>query len=418
MRYRIEKAANKGMAQAIPSKSAAHRWLIVAALSGLDYGDRLKGLSEDVDATRECLVEIRTSLDGAAGLNGAAGRSGVLKLRVRESGSTLRFLLPLAAALGLNADFICEGKLADRPLAELKAALEERGCRFEQPAEGAIGIRGRLSAGEFRIPGNVSSQYVSGLIFALPLLEGDSCIVIEGELESRPYVDMTLAAVRAAGIEVEETEAGFEIKGGQKYALESLPEIEGDWSSAANWIVLDALNKARVEDYKEIIVLGLDENSLQGDKAIREYVKLLDKKMETNGYSKKVDVIDVRNTPDLVPLLAVLACAREKGCVTRIENAGRLRFKESDRLESTAAMIRSLGGRVEEGEDYLLIDGQVRLDGGEVDSYGDHRIVMAAAVAAAICENPVVLDGAEATRKSYPGFFEDFASLGGVFTEA
>ncbi|MDD5824084.1 MAG: 3-phosphoshikimate 1-carboxyvinyltransferase [Firmicutes bacterium] len=399
MKLRIAEPARGGAIRAIPSKSAVHRLLIAAALAGLDISNEAWGISQDIDATKDCLAAIAAAMAG--------DKAGVAELMPRESGSTLRFLVPVVAALGIDADFVCKGRLADRPMGVMRELLESHGCSMSAEGSNPIEVRGKLEAGEYRLPGNVSSQYVTGLILALPMLEGDSAIQLEGVLQSRPYVDLTLEVVGEAGIDVVEIQSAegtrFEIKGGQKYAMKKMPEIEGDWSNAAFWFVLDAItgDECRTE------VDGLKAGSAQGDKAIMPIIRRV-----TEAGDKDI-AIDVGNIPDLVPILSVLAAARPAGSITRIVNGERLRYKESDRLASVADLINSLGGSIEELPDGLKIVGTAGLKGGEIDSYNDHRIAMTAAIAAAICTEAVVINGAEAVSKSYPKFYEDYEKLGG-----
>lgn len=392
MNCTIVKPARTGSIKAIPSKSAAHRWLIAAALSGLDITEYASGISKDIDATKACLNVI-----GAA--------EGKVQLEPEESGSTLRFLVPVAAALGIDADFHCKGRLADRPMEIMKNLLEDHGCTMTPQGSNPIEIRGKLTSGEYSLPGNVSSQYVTGLLFALPLLEGDSIIRIEGELQSRPYVDMTLEVLESAGIEIEEKDNCFYVKGAQGYALKKLPEIEGDWSNGAFWLVLDAVQKMRAM-FGHIEVTGLRSASVQGDREIKRIIR--------EAMKPGVLVIDAGDIPDLVPILSILASARTIGCKTYIVNAERLRYKESDRLDAVTDVIRTIGGNIEDLQDGLIIEGVEAFKGGVVDSYSDHRIAMMAAVAAIMSKAPITIERAEAVNKSYPSFFEDYVSLGGV----
>ena len=381
---------------AIPSKSAGHRLLIAAALSGVDIVNEACGISQDIDATKDCLSAVL----GASACQ-ASGEAVVLE--PRESGSTLRFLVPVVAALGIDADFHCKGRLADRPMEIMRRLLEEHGCSMSPEGSNPIEIRGKLQSGEYRLPGNVSSQYVTGLLMALPLLEGDSSIQVEGILQSRPYVDLTLEVIREAGIEVSESEnetgTRFDVRGNQAYTMSKMSTIEGDWSNAAFWLVLDAIWDGSVD------CRGLRDNSSQGDKEIRKII-------DSSAGSDEL-VIDVGDIPDLVPIVSVLACARSKGAVTRIVNAERLRYKESDRLVAVADIISKLGGQIEELKDGLVIKGTETLKGGEIDSFNDHRIAMSAAIAAVICDEAVIIRRAEAVSKSYPRFFEDYQMLCG-----
>lgn len=398
MDVRIVKPACAGSVNAVPSKSMALRWLIAAALSGLGIADRTAGLSRDIDAARNCIEDLMVFANGEASDRTA-------ELHPGESGSALRFLVPIAAALGVNSDFVCEGRLADRPMEVMSVLLREHGCSMSDAGSNPVEIRGKLEPGEYRLPGNVSSQYVSGLLMALPLLEGDSSIQLEGVLQSRPYVDLTLEVLRASGIEIEETAvssgARFVIKGSQSYKLAEFPEIEADWSNAAFWIVLNELVGGGVE------CRGLSEESVQGDKQITSIVRLADS-------DEDIIRIDACDIPDLVPVLCVWGASLAEGRTLIIDNIERLRYKESDRVESSLALVQSLGGIIEANEKTISVQGTAMLRGGEIDSFNDHRIVMSAAVAAAICEVPVVISGAQAVAKSYPRFFEDYGTLGGV----
>ncbi len=402
-----------GTLRAISSKSDAHRNLICAALAEGETDFDPFTPSEDIEATIACLAalgaDIRRRPDGGCRVTpGNTPPRPVLDCG--ESGSTLRFLLPVAAALGCDAAFTGHGRLPQRRIAPLLEALGEHGCAAS--AEHLpLRLSGQLAPGVFSIVGNESSQYISGLLFALPLLSADCRIEIIGTLSSRGYVDMTLRTLARFGIRAEETETGFFIPGGQRYRSPGRAVLEGDWSNAAFHLVSGALGAP-------VTVTGLDPASEQRD---REIIALLtrfgarvtveDSRVTAAPGELTGQRIDMDQIPDLLPPLAVLACAAKGETV--LCNAARLRDKESDRLSAAAALLRNLGGEVREEPDALVIRGTGRLAGGCVDGVGDHRIVMAAAVAAAICREPVVIRGAEAAAKSYPGFFEDFRTLGG-----
>lgn len=414
---KIIKAADGGTIDGIVSKSAAHRILIAAFLSGLDLDGRCDGISEDISATRGCLLRLGEARQRAAGGDSvspapaAAGGPAACVLPCGESGSTLRFLLPLAGALGIESDFECKGKLPDRPMGPFLDCLAEHGCIVggRNPKH----LAGKLSGGVFCLPGNISSQYVTGLLMALPLLDEDSVIRIEGRLESRPYVDLTRSVLKRAGVCTEEKENEFIIPGGQRYMLPdiALDTIERDWSNAAFWIVMDAMYRLRGKTGcgagAYIACKGLDPGSAQGDKKIVEIAEGI---IRAEGQTIDIDAADV---PDLVPALAALSCARPQGSVTNIVNAGRLRFKESDRLHAVTAVLFGLGADIEEQEASLRIRAAGKLKGGTADSFGDHRIAMMAACAACISEAPVTITGADAVNKSYPAFFEEYQKLGG-----
>lgn len=399
----ITRPPSGGTIKAIPSKSAAHRLLICACLSGLDIQGVCEDLSEDLKATTECLLALRDVSEWDA--------AGTPVLNCRESGSTLRFLLPLSAVLSSETCLEGSERLMNRPLKELEEQLCSHGCTIKKE-DGKIHISGRLCGGKFTLPGDVSSQYISGLLFALPLLQEDSEIRVSGGLQSRPYVEMTTGALKQANITVEanfgENESIFRIKGNQKYELGSfgLEDIEGDWSNGAFWLVADALGA-------KIRCVGLREDSVQGDRRIKELI---------DAYSRPGEwIVDVGQTPDLVPEIALLAMARIDGELTKITNGKRLRMKESDRIESVVTTVNHLGGNAKATEDEIHIIGtgnRKRRPLASIDSFNDHRIIMMASIGALLCDGPVEIIGSQAVRKSYPGFFEDYKSLGGrVLTE-
>ncbi len=371
----IKPSILQGTIQSIPSKSHAHRAMICAALSGHPALVSVEDPSEDLAATKQALEIFRGA--GAADC--------------RESGTTLRLLVPVAAALGLEVTFTGQGRLPRRPMEPLLRLLESHGCRFSEPTL-PFRLSGRLKGGRYEIPGNISSQYISGLLMALPLLEEDSALVLTTELESGAYVDMTLDCQKRFGIRIQADGKGWRIPGNQTYRAPAAFEVEGDWSNSAFWLTASALGSA-------IEVLGLSEDSLQPDRRICRILQ-----------TGETDT-DAREIPDLVPILAVLACG--KTATTYLRNCGRLRLKESDRIESVKAMILSLGGDIQSRGDDLIIRGRGGLSGGTVDSFGDHRIVMASAIAATLCRKPVLIREAQAAAKSYPTFFSDYNALGG-----
>ena len=370
------------------SKSQAHRALIAARLSPEE--SRLHNLarSEDIDATERCMAALRAS----------SGSQAVLDCG--ESGSTLRFLMPVSLALRGGGVFTGRGRLMERPQDPYLAIFDEKGifCRLE---DGVLTLRGLLPEGVYRLPGNVSSQFVTGLLFALPLLRGDSEIVLTSPLESRGYVDMTVDVLARFGVRVENR--GYErflVPGGQTFRGAELT-IEADWSQAAFWYAARALGS-------QVEVLGLRPDSLQGDRVMAAHCLRLARPGEVE--------IDVSGCPDLAPPLAVTAAVRRG--TARLVNAARLRMKESDRLTTVRRTLAALGADVEEGADSLTIRGLTALEGGvTVDCCGDHRIAMMAAIAASACKKPVVLTGAECVAKSYPGFWEDYRMLGGIAAE-
>lgn len=391
------------------SKSAAHRALICAALA--KGTSRLMDLSdsEDIAATIGALQQMGAKITRQGSQVTVTGIQAPpahpVTLDCGESGSTLRFLIPVAAALGLTCTITGRGRLPYRPLDAYLRELPNKGVSIqpEQPdAVLPLHMSGKLQSGVFRLEGNVSSQYLTGLLLALPLLEGDSRLELTTPLESAPYVDMTAELLRQAGIHTAKTPSGYSIPGGGSYQPLSLA-IEGDYSQAAFFLTANALGShVRVE--------GLSENSCQGDRKIVEILReLCYTKENTIASGLSVYAADI---PDLVPVLTVLACLCGKP--SRIRGAKRLRLKESDRLAATAAALNAIGGRVTPTEDGLDIQPIPAFTGGTADSCGDHRIAMSLAVAATRSTAPVTVCGAEAVRKSYPDFWSDYQKLGGT----
>jgi len=389
-----------GSVPAPPSKSAAHRALICAALADSPTDLRMDTFSEDIQATCACLsalgAEIQASDKGLRILPvGEPDASPVLDCG--ESGSTLRFLLPVAAALCPEAAFSGHGRLPSRPLSPLIDEMQAHGCRFSQPVL-PFSVYGPLLPGTFTLPGNISSQYLSGLLFAFPLLKEGGRIALSSKLESAAYVEMTLQMLRVFGVEATASETGFAVSGGGRYHSPGSITIEGDWSNAAFFLTAALFGHP-------VSVMGLSPDSLQGDRAIASLLKML----QTNIPHRKIDVSGI---PDLVPILAVAACGVPG--TTILSNAARLRLKESDRLKTTTAMLTALGAQVEEQSDALIICGDRPLHGGTVDSFQDHRIAMAAAIASLLCDGAVCIRHAEVVKKSYPEFYQDFQKLGGI----
>lgn len=396
----IKPSVLRGKLSIPSSKSCAHRAIICAALAEGESTLSGVSMSKDIEATIGAMTALGARFEVSGDVIKVRGITDNIKNAVidcNESGSTLRFVIPIAAALGADAEFIGRGRLPQRPIDIYKRELGRNGVKFlaeEMPYK----ITGQLNGGVYEIEGDVSSQFVTGLIFALPLLEADSEIVLTSHLESRPYVDITIDILRRFGITVDETEKGFHIAGGQKYTPHD-EKIEGDYSQAAFFFVANALGS-------QVELENLNENSVQGDRKILEIIS----EMCYNGSigSYKADCSDI---PDLVPILAVLGAYGSGESV--IYNARRLKIKESDRLETTAALLNNLGGDVEITDDGLIIRPVRTMHGGIVDSFGDHRIVMAAAIAALRINGEVIIKGAQAAEKSYPDFFKDYINLGG-----
>ena len=414
MDVRITPSQLKGTVCAPPSKSDVHRAVICAALSGGVCKVTPVAMSDDIKATVGCVEALgaRVALKGDVlridGTNMFKNKTAVLDCC--ESGSTLRFFIPIAASGGVNATFNGRGRLPERPLNVYLDCLPEAGVECICENKLPLTIEGRLKSGIFDIPGNISSQFVTGLLFALPLLRGDSKIVLTTKLQSEGYVDMTIGCMKRFGVCVERADYGYFIRGGQHYAARDY-RTDGDWSQAAFFMTAGALSG-------DVTVSGLNILSAQGDKKAAELldafgadVKLDRDRVTVKKSELKAFDIDASQIPDLVPILAVAASVAEG--TTRIYNAERLRVKESDRLKSASDMINALGGRAQITRDGLLITGVKGLKGGTVNGCGDHRVVMAAAVAALRCENEVTVSDGESINKSFPDFFDEYVKLGG-----
>ena len=409
----ITRGIQGGKVAAIPAKAAAHRSLIAAALSGGTVDIRIGGaeLSQDITATIRCLEQLGARV---ADLGGGVFRVSPAAmpehpvLDCGESGSTLRFLLPAAAALGANARLVGAGRLPERPLADLIQTLRAHGITFSAEKL-PFDIGGKLAGGRFELPGNVSSQYVSGLLFAMYAADLTGEVALTTRLESSRYVDMTVATLRKFGADIRRNGDTFTV-GKRTAAAPATLTVEGDWSNAAAFLVAGALGGG-------VTVTGLDINSLQPDRAVTEILQKFGAKVAVNGDEVTASpgvpcpaTVDVAETPDLLPVLAILA-AKSPG-KSRFVNAARLRLKESDRLSSTARLLKAVGVEVAELPDALEITGGGDVRGGTVDSCNDHRLVMAAAAAATLGATPLTVKDAEAIRKSQPDFFAVCSELG------
>ncbi len=386
----------RGTLEINPSKSQAHRLMILAA-----FGDRPTRLlcgqtNRDMDATAGCLQALGAEVEKGEGyflVTPAAHIPREATLNCRDSGSTLRFLLPVAAALGVDARFQMEGRLPQRPLSPLWEEMERKGCRLSRTGESTLRCTGKLTPGVFTLDGGVSSQFVTGLLLAAVLMDGKTTVQIQGKLQSRPYVDMTVQALDLFGVECR----NLTVQGGGKLRSPGDFTVEGDWSTAAFFLAANALGS-------DVVISGLKVDSAQGDRAASSLLPALRNGRQT---------ISLADIPDLAPALAVTAACCHGGVFTQIR---RLRLKESDRVESILRMIRALGGRAEAGEDTMTVEG-TGLIGGTVDPGKDHRIAMAAAIAATACREPVTVLGAECAEKSYPRFFEEYRRLGGNYEQ-
>ncbi|MBQ3320348.1 MAG: 3-phosphoshikimate 1-carboxyvinyltransferase [Spirochaetia bacterium] len=390
-----------GKLAAPDSKSDTSRKLLCAALCnrGMVFHMDTTFISDDVEAMIQCLRALGTTItilsDTAVEVAPGAYHAKVPQLDCRESATVLRFMLPVAAALYGNASFSGIGSLSRRPILPMLKALEAHGV-YADADRIPLSFSGFLSAGTYKMPGDVSSQFISGLLLAMPLLDEESRIKLTSPLESAAYVDMTIQTMSQFGVKVEKTKDGFKVPANQQYRSPEDLTAEKDWSSCSFLYPFGA-------EFE-----GLDPNSLQPDRAIRKYSEILAPGAEIGTLT-----IDVSPHPDLFPILAVLAC-RVHGKVV-LSSAKRLRIKESDRIVSTAALINGLGGRAEEVGDTLVITGTGSLTGGRVSSFGDHRIAMAAVAASSICTGDVYITDAQVIKKSYPGFLWDFNALGGTY---
>lgn len=366
-----------------PSKSQAHRLLIAAALANGE--GRISNLadSQDILATKACIAALKQPCEGLP------------RLECGESGSTLRFFIPIALALRGGGIFSGKGRLMERPQKPYFDIFDRIGVKHAME-NGLLTVEGELVSGRYELPGDVSSQFITGLLYSLPLLEGNSEIVLTTKLESKGYVDMTLEVLEKYGIRIEQEEWGWKVPGGQTYVPVDAA-VEADWSQAGFWYAAAGVgNPVEIE--------GMNSMSTQGDMRIVPYYLKLSQPGNVE--------LDVSQCPDLVPPLSAHAALR-KG-KTEIINAGRLRIKESDRLAAVTQVLTAMGAEIEEHPEGLTIVGRDSLVGGvTVDSHNDHRIAMMAAMAATRCEQPVTITGAQSVRKSYPNFWEDYANMGG-----
>lgn len=378
-----------GTVPAIPSKSQAHRLLICAAFADAPTFLRCPDTSRDIDATASCLralgAEI-TRLPEGYRVEPVRNLPASALLNCGESGSTLRFLLPVAGALGVDATFQLSGRLPRRPVSPLWEEMERMGCCLSRPSGDTLRCTGKLRSGAYAIDGGISSQFVSGLLFGLSLLDEHSTLEVTGRVESAPYIRMTEQALNRFGKDPANP-------GGGHFHSPGDVTVEGDWSNAAFFLAAAAMGNP-------VSVTGLRMDSCQGDRAVTDILPLLE---------AGCPIIPAGDIPDLVPILAVVAARKHGGTFTHIR---RLRLKESDRVAAVAAMLRALGGAVEIGEDSMTVVG-TGLTGGTVDAQGDHRIAMAAAIAATVCTAPVTILGAQAVEKSYPSFWAEYCRLGG-----
>lgn len=391
----------KGEVKVPPSKSVAHRLILCSALaSGKSVISNLN-FSEDIHATLNAVKLLGANVeitDKSTIIEGIKNPPKSAVIDCHESGSTLRFIIPIACALGVNATFLGSANLPKRPITPYLEELTKHGITFDYNNTMPFSVSGKLTNGIYKLRGDISSQFITGLLFALTTLDGTSEIHLTTKLESKPYVDITVDCLNKFGACIEETEQGYKIT--PKKLFHKDVDVEGDYSQAAFYYVANALGN-------NINIKGLNEKSYQGDKKIIEICQ----KSVYNGNVLKPFDLDCSDIPDLVPILTVLACFCDG--TSYIKNVRRLRIKECDRLNAMATNLNKLGANIIEHEDSLEIKGIKFLLGGEVMSYNDHRIVMSMAIASTKCTDKLTIIGAEAINKSYPKFFEDFKNIGG-----
>ena len=384
-----------GQITAIPSKSQAHRLLICAAFSDRPTELICPSTNQDIEATASCLCSLGAKIartDNGYHVIPATQIPKTAVLNCNESGSTLRFMLPIAGALGVDTVFELTGRLPYRPLSPLWEEMERMGCRLSRPTENTIRLQGQLRSGNYIIDGSVSSQFITGLLYATALMHGDSQIIVTGKLESKPYIDMTQQALDIFGVETD----SFAVTGSRPFRSPGKLIVEGDWSNGAFFLAAQKLGS-------KIAVDGLSEESAQGDRACAKILAQLDNEL----------IIDAADIPDLVPILAVTAGALSGAT---FKNVARLRLKESDRVATVATMLQNLGVSVSVSENEMQVF-PGKYHSCAINAAGDHRIAMAAAIAATVADGPVTIKGAQCVAKSYPTFWDEYKKLGGSYEQ-
>ncbi len=419
MLAQIKPAAIGGSVTVPPSKSAAHRALIAAALSDGECAVYCPSVSDDITATARSLSAFGADINYK---DGTFFVSPIKNIPVSacadcgESGSTLRFLMPVAAALGINTVFKMSGRLPDRPMDPIVDLLRQNGVTVKRPEREKWQISGKLKSGEFCLPADISSQFISGMLFALPLSGGSLRLV--GSSQSVGYVNMTVDTLKSFGVKCSFKDSVFTLPAQNRYVSPKKITVEGDWSNAAFFLVAGAFSESG------ITVCGLNAESLQGDREIINILRQLGAKVDIKGdsvtvkkgiFTRKPVSVNAENIPDIIPVTALAASVLAGETV--IKNAGRLRLKECDRLSATAELLSALGADIKIKDDGFVINGsESGLNGGKANGCGDHRMVMTAAVAAAVCRLPVTVSTAEAVAKSYPNFFEVLRTVGAEVT--
>ena len=419
MKLFISPSKLSGTVSAPPSKSCMHRTLICAAAADKPTKILCNSFSKDIEATMNALTSLGAKIkycDEGIIVYPIEERAEECVLNCLESGSTLRFMLPFVAALGRKCTFIGAERLGQRPLLPLCEALNSHGVKTEYDKSFLpCRVEGKLSGTIYEIPGNISSQFITGLLLALGVAGGGE-IRTTTPIESSPYIDITTDIMKKFGINVIKTENGYIVPSGQRYTSPGVVRIEGDYSNAAFWLVAGAIGSE-----KKVTTTSLSEETFQGDGKIIDILSSMGadirrEKDSVTVYRSKLTAaeIDAADVPDIVPVLCVAATAAEGK--TNFRNIKRLREKESDRVKTTVDMIRALGGIIDYDENTICVTG-TPLSGGRVTSANDHRIAMSAAVASLRCSSPVTMDMAEAVYKSYPDFYEKFTLLGGKCDE-
>lgn len=384
-----------GTISAIPSKSQAHRILICAAFADAPVNILCAETNQDIEKTAGCLRSLGADIartEQGYYVQPIRSIPSSAELDCGESGSTLRFMLPVYASLGVDTVFHMAGRLPQRPLSPLWEELERMGIRLSRPSETTIRSQGRLNSGTYYMDGSVSSQFITGLLFALALLPGENQLIVTGNIESRPYIQMTEDVLHLFGIRTEQ----YRFYGERIMHSPGTVAVEGDWSNGAFFLAAQALGN-------DVQITGLNAGSSQGDKQAAPLMDAL----------SDCITIDGRDIPDLIPILAVVAGAKKGSLFQNIE---RLRLKESDRIESVAAMLKALGTEVETGKDFLSVSPAI-YHSCIIDSQNDHRIAMSAAIASTVADGPVTILGADCVAKSYPGFWSEFTKLGGYYEQ-
>ena len=424
MKIKIKPGNLKGTIEIPPSKSYSHRAVIAAALAENGKKSKIDNLkfSVDIITTTDIMENWGAKIKRFESALEIIGNDGKVVpkdkyVQCNESGSTIRFLIPIGITDENELVFDGKGKLVDRPLDSYYRIFDKQGIFYKnENGKLPLTVNGKLKAGNYEIDGNISSQFITGLLYALPLLDGDSKLTINKNLESKGYVDLTLEILKLAGIEIMNNDyKSFDIRGNQTYKPFDYT-VEGDYSQVAFWIVAGIISANKDNEIK---CLHVNKNSLQGDREIIEIAQRMGAKLEiSDDYvivkpsKTKGTVIDISQCPDIGPILTVLGALSEGE--TRIINGERLRIKESDRITSIKTELNKLGANVTEEGDSLIIQGVENFNGGvTVNSWNDHRIAMSLAIASTRCEKEIILEEAESVRKSYPHFWDDFVKMGG-----